>query len=247
MIGLQILLIADDSETARIWRYALTCRGAEVTVEPVHLFVVHPDNGQANLCDGQSCPDLVVLDLTQTPTEDVLHLCALARAFTNHPLLLFAAQCDEALCIRLYNVGVDECVFKPVSPALFLAKVRAWARHSGRADAPLSSLQDVGGVHLNPLKHEVTVGVGSAIHLTRLEFRVLQCLMGNCGHALDAQEIICRVWGYETEGGSEVLKSIVYRLRRKLEDDPRTPHFIHTLPGLGYMFMPVGEARAEMP
>jgi two-component system, OmpR family, KDP operon response regulator KdpE len=236
MIGLQILLIADEAETARIWRYALLCRGADVSVEEAELFAARSHDHLA--------ADLVVVDLTHMPPDATMHLCALARAAAESPLLLFTTHSDESLLIALYAAGVDDCVCKPVSPLLFLAKVEAWAQHTSRSYTAVADVQHLGGVHLDPLKYTVAVASGPSIHLTKLECRVLLLLMSHCGHVLQAQEIVHRVWGYDAEDSGEILKSIVYRLRRKLEDDPHDPHFIHTMPGHSYMFLPADLATA---
>jgi len=67
------------------------------------------------------------------------------------------------------------------------------------------------------------------------EFRLLHCLMINAARVVPTNELLKQVWGYQDPGGSDVVRVTVHRLRRKLEDDPRQPKLLHTIPGVGVL------------
>lgn len=143
---------------------------------------------------------------------------------------------NEAHILEVYQAGVDECIVKPVSPSLFLAKVGAWLRRSWTIPAEAMEDLQVGDVRLEPARREVAIATGSAVKLTNLEFRLLHLLMTHRGQVLEPDVIIDRVWGYAGSGDSAALKNVVYRLRRKIEPDPSRPRYIQTVAGEGYTF-----------
>jgi DNA-binding response OmpR family regulator len=126
---------------------------------------------------------------------------------------------------------VDECVIKPISPAIFLAKIIAWSRRSW--SEPMTP-RHTGRLHLDP-SHRSAVGSNHLeIKLTNLEFRLLHLLMSRPGYVFPAEDIIQTVWG--AEGDVVLLKNVVYRLRKKLEEETNEKSFIKTWPG-GYSFL----------
>jgi DNA-binding response OmpR family regulator len=76
----------------------------------------------------------------------------------------------------------------------------------------------------------------TAKRLTPLEFRLMHLLMTSRGTAISTDMIVERVWGYSERGNRELVRGLVGRLRAKIEDDPSNPKFIHTIPGVGYLF-----------
>jgi DNA-binding response OmpR family regulator len=76
------------------------------------------------------------------------------------------------------------------------------------------------------------------IKLTPLEFRVLNLLMLNTGRVLSKTLLVSRVWGYTDGADANLLKHVIYRLRHKIEPDPKHPRYIHSVRGEGYVFDP---------
>jgi len=145
---------------------------------------------------------------------------------------------NESHILKAYQAGVDECVAKPVSPALFLAKVKVWLRHSWTIPAEGLEFMQISDLYLDTHGRKVIRGAGEGIKLTNLEFRFLYLLMNNPGRILETEYIVERVWGYYGDGDSNLLKNLVYRLRRKIEPDHNSPRYIHSEPGIGYKFQP---------
>lgn len=226
-INTRVMIVCDDPDTCQIWAYCLRQRGIEVIA-----------SGSAEVVLKQwaeQIPDLVVIDVN-TPGLDGIALCQRLREVTITPILLFTPRNNESHLLEAYRAGVDECVAKPVSPALFLAKVKVWLRRSWMVPAETLEVVQISDFYLDPYARQLIRGKGKAIRLTNLEFRLLYLLMKNPGRILETEYIVERVWGYHGEGSSHLLKNLVYRLRRKIEPDQNDTLYIHTEPGIGYRF-----------
>lgn len=227
-IPTHVLHVSNDREVGGIWAYALRQMGLGVTSTT--------SAADALARWAQDTFDLIVIDVCG-PDLDGIELARKLRAEAVNPILLFTTDRDEAHTLEAYQVGVDECVVKPVSPSLFLAKVRAWLRRTWTLPTgALDSLQ-AGGLCLDPARRAVVLESGATAKLTNLEFRLLHLFMRHPGQALPVDLIVDRVWGY-SEGSSTLLKNLVYRLRLKIEPEAGQPRYIQTWAGGGYVFSP---------
>ena len=178
-------------------------------------------------------PDLILIDIN-LPTVRVIHLVKQLRNETVIPILVLTRDMNEDDILDTYEVGADECIVKPINPSLFIAKVKAWLRHSW--SMPFETLEPltVGRVKLHPSERTVQIGGYQPVKLTNLEMRVVLSLMTKAGRTLSSDELIQQIWGYTAEGDRSTLKNLVYRLRRKIEDDPAQPQIIQTVGNAGY-------------
>jgi len=226
----KLLLVSDDPEAGRIWAHVLGQRRLEITA-------ARSVEDALKRWAKEGGFDLVVID-AYTCQLDGIGLCRRLRSEAIAPILLFTTTSDEAYILEAYRAGVDECVVKPVSPSLFLAKVNAWLRLSWAVAADTLEGLRAGNLCLDPTRREVKNGSGSAVRLTNLEFRLLYLLMSHHSRILESATIVDRVWGYTDCDESVLLKNAVYRLRRKIEDNPGQPRYIQTVAGIGYVFEP---------
>jgi DNA-binding response OmpR family regulator len=139
------------------------------------------------------------------------------------------------VCVLLEN-GADLVVVRPFSARLLIAQIRALLRRIG--GVPVFSLPtlSLSGLTLDPATRTVQVEGQSPRRLTHLEFRLLYTLMIHCGQVLPTDTIVERVWGYSGEGDRDLVRGLISRLRAKVEVDPHNPHYILTVPGIGYSF-----------
>lgn len=173
---------------------------------------------------------MIVIDVN-APHAQRIELCRKFRSLSSSPILLFLPTNNETEILEAYQAGVDECVVKPISPAIFMAKIMAWAQRSWAV--PMSPVR-AGKLKLDPARRSALEPNGEEIKLTNLEFRVLHLLMSRPGYVFKNDEIMQNVWG--AEGDAAVLKNVVYRLRKKLDlDIEKSPYLIQTWPG-GYSF-----------
>ena len=228
-LNAKVMIVCDDADTCQIWAHCLRQKGIEViTFGSADAILRQWDD---------EIPDVVVIDVS-TQQLDGIAICQRFREESVIPILLLTPHNNELHILDAYRAGVDECVPKPVSPALFMAKVKVWLRRSWTVPAESLEVVQISDIKLDPHKRQVTRGPDKGIKLTNLEFRLLYLLMKNPGRILETEYIVQRVWGYHGEGNSHLLKNLVYRLRRKIEADPNTALHIHTESGIGYRFQP---------
>jgi DNA-binding response OmpR family regulator len=222
----RVLVVCDQSDTAPIWGYIIREKGL--------IAILETSVQRALTRLAEANPDLVIVDVN-APHPERLELCKKFRATSDSPLLLFLPASNEMEILDAYQAGVDECVIKPVSPAVFLAKILAWARRgrmvSGGAPSPARSIT----LRLDPARRAAVTPDRQEVKLTNLEFRLLRLLMSRPGYVFPTNEIIQSVWGSQGESDAALLKNVVYRLRKKLGSDAGEPYFIQTWPG-GYSF-----------
>lgn len=154
------------------------------------------------------------------------------------PLILLIERLTEDQHCALLDAGADLVLERPFSPRILSRYVRMLLRRVGTVPATVLSSIETGGIVLDPTTRTVTVPEQPAQRLTQLEFRLLYLLMTNSGQVLPTDEIVERVWGYGGEGNRDLVRGLVRRLRRKIEPNPKTPLYIHNLPGVGYHFLP---------
>jgi DNA-binding response OmpR family regulator len=144
------------------------------------------------------------------------------------PILLFLPAYHETEILEAYAGGVDDVVVKPVSPAIFMAKILAWMRRSWTVPIDNLRLVKAGKHRLDPGRRCLIDPAGVEIRLTNLEFRLLHLLMSRPGFIFSLEEIIESIWGGYGNGDQVLLKNVVYRLRKKIEEDPGRPLFLQT-------------------
>lgn len=182
-------------------------------------------------------PDLIVLDIN-FPKDLILQLIRMLREETFTPIILLTRGMVEDDLLEIYEAGADDCLMKPISPSVFLAKIRVWLRRSMTTPANVLDPLKVGNIRLLPSERTVVIGKDTPVRLTNLELRLLYMLMSRPRHILPAEELIEAVWSGLGPGDSAMLKNLIYRLRRKIETNPSNPITIQTAPGQGYMFIP---------
>ena len=222
----KIFVVCDRTDTAPVWGFILRQQGLVVILETSLDKAV--DHWSMEM------PDLVVIDI-DTTHQDPMLLYKKFRAVSVAPILLFLPAHHETQILEAYAAGVDEVVVKPISPAIFLAKIVAWVRRSWTLPVDGLSLVKAGKHRLDPARRCLIDPNGQEIKLTNLEFRLLHLLMSRPAFVFSAEDIIQSIWGGFGNGDQVLLKNVVYRLRRKIEVDPGHPTLLQTWQG-GYSF-----------
>ncbi len=221
---MKILVVDDDVQLSSIINFTLRREG---------FMTLNAYDGQAALdLWRQEEPDLVLLDvnLPRLSGHEVLNRI---RQEARTPVILLTVRTDEEDVVRGLDLGADDYIAKPFSPKTLLARIRAVLRRAGAE--PARDL-NAGELVLDLERQQVRRGTEPPIHLTPLEFRLLQHLMVHRGQVLSADTLIEHVWGYEDSGDRDLLKQLVRRLRRKIEPEPSSPRYIETIPNVGYSF-----------
>lgn len=238
---MNILIAGDDAQSLNILSYVLTQEGYAVTS------LVSPAQPDPSWTDAQT--DVLILDCNAV-TPDLLQRIESARTSSPVAIMLLSYIASETELIDAYAAGIDDCLVKPYSYQLLLAHVNAQLRRARVVPATLVPSLSDSTLRLDTERHTVTLADGQTRQLTNLEFRLLYCLLVNRGHVLTTEKIIEKVWGYSGEGDKNLLKSLISRLRAKVEPSPREPSLVKTVPGVGYMFSPgsvVAPANTAIP
>jgi DNA-binding response OmpR family regulator len=222
-----VLIVCNEPSTAPVWGYMIREKKLHAVIE------TDPQNTIKHYRREQ--PALTIFDLKLNHSK-ILELCLKLRALSENPILLFLPSYDENLILEYYASGIDDCVVKPISPAVFYAKVKAWLRHSKQEPVDAMLELNVGDNCLDPTQNLLVLNDGREIKLTDLEVRFLHLLMSHPDHVVEADSIVNQVWGLYGEQDVTLLKHVVYRLRRKLDDNPEDPRWIQTWHGRGYSF-----------
>ncbi|MBJ7354327.1 MAG: response regulator transcription factor [Thermoleophilaceae bacterium] len=179
-------------------------------------------------------PDLVVLDL-MLPDISGEEICRQLRERSDVAIIMLTAKSGEEQRIAGLGVGADDYVVKPFSPRELVARIKAVLRRSSGAEMPLVEVQsfDDGRLVIDSVLHEVRVE-GEPVSLTPSEYKLLSAIAQYPGRAYARIELVNRVQGHEFEGYERTIDAHVKNLRRKIESDPSAPHYVITVPGVGY-------------
>jgi len=133
-----------------------------------------------------------------------------------------------------FEAGADDYLAKPFSPRELEYRVEALLRRSGRIQPVAEGERlEIGDLVIDKRRHEVSRG-GKLIDLTPLEFQILELLATEPGRAWSRNDLLDRVWSTDYEGYQRNIDPHINRLRKKLETDPKNPHYVLTVRGLGY-------------
>ncbi len=219
----RVLVVEDEPEIRHIIRVLLEAEGYRIAEAE--------SAARAEVAARTEKPDLVLLDLG-LPDRDGLAVLRSIRAWSPVPLVVLSARTMEEQKIAALDAGADDYVTKPFSAPELLARVRAALRRNAQA-AQQTALVHIGKCELD-LKRRVARDPAGAIHLTPLEFRVLESLTRGGGLIVTQQQIIREVWGPGREHDTRNLRVIIRSLRQKLEPDPPRPRYLITESGVGY-------------
>jgi DNA-binding response OmpR family regulator len=171
-------------------------------------------------------PRLVVLDVG-LPDVDGLEVCKRLRATSQIPVIFLTARDSEVDRVLGLELGGDDYLTKPFSPAELVARVKAVLRRVDGGAAP--EVMQIGEVAIDAGRREVRVA-GDAVEFTTKEFDLLRYLAERPGLALSRQQILDGVWGYDWYGDARTVDVHIAQVRKKLGEAVQ----IKTVRGVGY-------------
>ena len=160
------------------------------------------------------------------------------------PVIFVSAYGKDQVIAQAFEQGAADYIVKPFSPTELVARVRAALRR--QADPyRIESLEPyvLGDLTINYDERRVTVA-NQPVELTATEYGLLCELSVNAGRVLTYDQLLRRVWGQTKSSDVRVIRAVVRRLRRKLDDDASSPTYIFTKPRVGYR-MPKGQEPGQ--
>ena len=228
-----ILVVDDEPQIVRLARDYLERSGYRVL--PVY------DGGAGRGAPPPKKNPRDVLDLN-LPGMDGLDVCRALRRSVGvsgaAPIIMLTARAEEADRLIGLEVGADDYIVKPFSPRELVARVRAVLRRT-QGDLQTAGIVYAGDLEIDLNGHRVLRG-GEAIKLTRIEFHLLATLAQHPGQTLSRSQLIERVHGSADAGFDRSIDAHIKNLRAKVERDPRQPHYVETVFGVGYRFRKEG-------
>lgn len=179
--------------------------------------------------------DLIFLDMN---LKDANGLDVLERMCkrTEVPIIMLAEELSEPEKVRALMIGADDYIANPISDEELLARVNVIFKRRRIPDRTREPL-DLGNLYVDFARREVFLN-NKPLELTRIEYDLLHTLAVNQGQVLTHKQLLEKVWGPEYQAETQYLWVNVSRLRKKLEPTPDSPRYIHTQPGVGYVFRP---------
>ena len=223
----RILVIEDDRALRKVLRRLFSSEGYAV------------DDAPDTVCGlkrlRQGTPAAVVLDLPR-PGSSGCDLCKkIANLIPGLPLVILSGSSDVADKVLLLEMGADDYVTVPFSPRELIARLRALIRRASRVKP--EGVYVFADVIVDFSRAEIT-RAGEKIVLTPKEFKALEFLTNNSQRVISRDELLNKVWGYESYPCTRTVDNHMLRLRQKLEIDPSHPSHFLTVHGLGYKFVP---------
>lgn len=224
----KLLIIEDDASLVKALELYFSRVGYQVSIA---------ENGLEGLQRLYSeRPNIVILDIAM-PKMDGWEVCRRIRELSDVPVVILTARVQENERVRGLKLGADDYVVKPFSLKELEARVEAVLRRA-RATRP----QKTGILFANEelvidADRLIVTRDGKQVKLTPTELRLLLFLAENSGRVLTHRQILEKIWGAEYAEDVDYVKLFVYRLRRKIEPDPKHPKYILSERGIGYRFV----------
>lgn len=219
----RVLVVEDDAAIRQVLQALLEAEGFRYTEAATAA--------RAEIDARSHKPDLLIVDLG-LPDADGGELIRHIREWSPVPILVLSARGAETQKIAALDAGADDYVTKPFSPPELLARIRAALRRASRG-AEVTPAFRLGAVQIDLARREAR-GPAGEIHLTPLEYRVLECLTRHAGFIVTQRQLLREVWGPNQLEDTRGLRVCIRNLRAKLELDPRQPIHLLTEPGVGY-------------
>ena len=225
----KILIVDDEENILELLNFNLKNAGYEVYTA---------NNGEKALkLAKENKPNLVLLDL-MIPGIDGLDVCKEIKRdkdLKETSIIMVTAKGEELDKILGLELGADDYITKPFSIRELLARVKAVLRRTIAKEDEFEESYDNGRVKRDYFRREVLIN-NQKVEFTLKEFEVLEFLAKNKGRILNREIILDKIWGYEYIGDTRTIDVHIRYIRKKIEEDDKSPKLIETIRGLGYRF-----------
>jgi len=177
--------------------------------------------------------DMILLDVMM-PKMDGFQVCRQIRQTNNIPIIMITAKGEDYERIMGLDIGADDYIVKPFSPAEVMARVKAIMR---RLEGKVTDKKQItiDTLHIDLDAYKVLIGTHELL-LTKKEIELLYTLANNPNRAFSRENLLDQCWGYSYYGDSRTVDSHMTRLRSKVDAYDHPGWSLKTVWGVGYKF-----------
>lgn len=179
-------------------------------------------------------PDIILLDVMM-PVIDGFEVCRKIRKYSNVPIIMITARGEDFEKIMGLDIGADDYIVKPFSPAEVMARVRAVMRRISAKGEGSDEFLIYDNLKININDYVVTID-NKIVSLTKKETEILWTLAANKNKVFTRDNLLNSIWGYDYFGDLRTVDSHIKRLRAKLDEYEHKKWEIKTIWGVGYKF-----------
>ncbi len=230
-INKRLLIVDDDIQIRELLSFDIAQSG---------YIVDCATNGQEGLKKAlENNYDLILLDVMM-PKMNGFDVCKNIRlANINTPVLMLTAKGTIEDKTQGFDCGADDYLIKPFEIQEVLLRIRALLRRGESNNENKKEVLRAGDIEILPDSLEALV-VDKKVKLTPTEFEILYCLMQHINTPVTLAMLLDEVWGYGSDEDVRMVRVHVGGLRQKIEENTRTPKYLHTVVNVGYKLTPFG-------
>jgi two-component system, OmpR family, KDP operon response regulator KdpE len=219
-----VLVVEDEPQLRRVLRTLL---------ELENFRVIEAETAERGIAEARTHkPDLLIVDLG-LPDRDGTEVITDVRSWSRVPIIVLSARSDESDKVGALEAGADDYITKPFGARELSARVQVALRHTAAAGAAGATLQ-IGAWRIDLKVRSARDDSGRELHLTPIEYRLLEVLGQHIGLVVTHRALLQQVWGPGSAQQTHYLRVYMKQLRAKLEPDPARPQWLLTETGVGY-------------
>jgi two-component system OmpR family response regulator len=227
-----ILIVDDDEAIRNLLHEFLKKRGLHVSVAR--------DNEEMQGVLSRTPIDLLILDV-MLPGKSGMEICRDIRAYSRIPIIMLTAITETTDRVVGLEMGADDYISKPFDPRELLARIKAVLRRidpSGQDKRLQPQIYKFSGWTMDCARRRLVSPDAVRVELTTAEFNLLETLVKSGQRMLSRDQLQELAGSNSAYGYDRSIDILISRLRRKMEDDSRSPKLILTIRGGGYQFVP---------
>jgi two-component system KDP operon response regulator KdpE len=230
-LGVKVLVVDDEPEIVRLVSIQLRRRGYQIPTAANAAEALE-------LAEAEK-PDVILLDINMPGLDGISSIPDLRRV-CNATIIMVSSLSASRIKVEALDRGADDYLVKPFDLEELVARLRVAVRHNRAlqnnaypGEAPVIA-DNFLRIDLN---QRLVERQGEYVRLSRLEYSLISLLVLNLNKTLSRREILQKVWGIEYGDETDILRTLIKQVRRKIEPDPANPRYLLTEGRTGYRFV----------